>query len=46
MSKYNNYKDYCNDCLETHDQKYQQNYVWLDRLGNGPVQLVWFCEPY
>jgi len=35
----------CNDCLVTHDQRYSRNYIWLDELGHGPVQLVWFAEP-
>lgn len=39
------YNVLCSDCIETHDQKYGQNYVWLDALGHGPVQLVWFSEP-
>src|SRR5438270_353728 len=53
-TNYNNgsYKNYgkgnnklCSECVETHDQKYEDNYVWLDALGYGQVELVWFCEP-
>lgn len=35
----------CAECVETHDQQYEDNYVWLDALGHGAVELVWFCEP-
>lgn len=35
----------CQDCIVTHDQKYEDNYVWLEALGHGPVELVWFVEP-
>ena len=35
----------CTECLETHDQNFEHNYVWLDALGHGPVELVWFVEP-
>lgn len=35
----------CDECVETHDQKYNRNYEWLDVLGYGPVELVWFTEP-
>lgn len=48
MSKYFDIQDedvICSDCLETHDQQYDQNYVWLDVFGHGPVDRVWFCEP-
>jgi hypothetical protein len=38
-------RDLCTECVETHDQKYGQNYIWLDALGHGPVKTVWFCEP-
>ncbi|CAK7994678.1 Hypothetical protein POVR1_LOCUS202 [uncultured virus] len=33
------------DCLETHDQRYGNNYVWLEALGHGSVINVWFEEP-
>ena len=35
----------CTDWIETHNQKYDENYACLDALDHGPVQLVWFCEP-
>src|SRR5437868_8094101 len=37
-------KDCCK-CLLTHDQKYGQNYIWLDVLGHGSVRVVYFEEP-
>ena len=38
-------EEYCEECLETHDQIYEDNYIWLDVLGHGRVMKVWFEEP-
>jgi len=35
----------CLECLETHDQHFRNNYVWLTALGHGHVVRVWFQEP-
>jgi hypothetical protein len=40
-----NSPEYCVDCVVTHDEKHGRNYVWLDVLGHGPVERVWFEEP-
>ena len=37
--------DYCEDCFESHDQAFPNNYIWLTEFGHGRVDLVWFCEP-
>lgn len=35
---------YCQKCALEHDE-FGGNYVWLQALGHGPVEDIWFEEP-
>lgn len=40
----NDCNDACRTCVDFHDE-FGGNYIWLQKLGHGPVEDVWFEEP-